>query len=286
MKRPDQKTLLAVFGILALLFSGLWAAENSQKQDKIPEYSGQPWAEINDNVPYFTEKEITDKAYEHYRPLDRLGRCQAAYACLGKELMPDKPRENIGMIKPTGWQISKYDFIDGEYLYNRCHLIAFCLAGENANKRNLITGTRYMNTEGMLPFENKVCDYIKKTSNHVMYRVTPMFAGNNLVCSGVLMEGYSVEDKGKGICFNVFCYNVQPGVGINYANGVNWLAAAPAQPAQAPAAEFFIGNMSSLKYHRPDCDGVMTMNPRNKIAIYSRAAAEAAGYTPCGVCRP
>jgi DNA-entry nuclease len=297
-----KKSILLVLGIIAVLFSGLWAAdavenkspkaenapaaaEQKQEEKALPWFSGKPFIEVNKNVPYFKESEITDKAYEHYSPLDKLGRCRAAYACLGKELMPTRSRENIGMIKPTAWQISKYDFIDGEYLYNRCHLIAFCLAGENANPKNLITGTRYMNTQGMLPFENSVCDYIKKTGNHVMYRVTPFFDGNNLLASGVLMEGYSVEDKGKGVCFNVFCYNVPPGVALNYFNGFNQLESA-AQPAEDPNVINYIGNLSSLKYHRPTCDGVATMNPRNKIGIYTKAQAEAAGFTPCGVCRP
>ncbi|MBQ9358385.1 MAG: DNA/RNA non-specific endonuclease, partial [Abditibacteriota bacterium] len=196
MKQLNRYLLLGIY-VLAIL--GFWAVDNvlnhrsfpkpasgavyasdsapQQKGITIPAYSGKPWIEINKNQPFFTQKEITSRSYEHYSPLDKLGRCQKAYACLGRDLMPTKPREDISMIKPTGWRTSRYDFIDQESLYNRCHLIAFCLAGENANPKNLITGTRYMNTEGMLPFENLVCDYIKRTSNHVMYRVTPMFAG-------------------------------------------------------------------------------------------------------------
>lgn len=188
--------------------------------DDIPEYSGSPYIELYCNVPLF--KEISADACESYSPLDALGRCGAAEACLGKELMPDKKRESIGNIKPSGWRISKYDFIDGLYLFNRCHLIAFMLAAENDNPLNLITGTRYMNTVGMLPFETAVCDYIKSTGNHVMYRVTPIYYGSEPIARGVLMEAYSAEDNGSGICFDIFAYNVQPGVKINYENGDNY----------------------------------------------------------------
>ncbi len=187
-------------------------------------YTGEPYVVVNDNVPTFTAKEKTTKAYETYGKLDRLGRCRAAMACLGKELMPTEKRGAIGSVKPTGWQTAKYDFVDGKYLYNRCHLIGYQLSGENANRRNLITGTRYLNVEGMLPFENMTADYIHETGNHVLYRVTPIFFGDNLVASGVQMEAFSVEDDGDGICFHVYCYNVQPGVTIDYATGENTLA--------------------------------------------------------------
>ncbi len=189
--------------------------------DSIPDYVENPYIEINDNIPYFTDVEITTDVFEEYSELDSLGRCGVAYANICRELMPTEKRQSIGMIKPTGWQISKYDFIDGQYLYNRCHLIGFQLAGENANEKNLITGTRYMNVDGMLPFENMVADYVEETDNHVLYRVTPIFDGGNLVASGVEMEAYSVEDDGEGICFNVYVYNVQPGVVIDYATGDN-----------------------------------------------------------------
>ena len=187
----------------------------------IPPFTDKAYVEINENNPFFAEKEYTTIAFEEYAELDSLGRCGVCFACIGKELMPTEERGPIGMIKPSGWHISKYDFIDGKYLFNRCHLIGFQLAGENANERNLITGTRYLNVTGMLPFENEVAEYVRKTQNHVLYRVTPIFEGNNLVASGVLMEAYSVEDSGLGICFNVFCYNAQPGVEINYTTGEN-----------------------------------------------------------------
>ena len=186
----------------------------------IPAYSGKAYITLNNSVPLFEGTNST-KSFESYSPLDSLGRCGVAFACIGKDLMPTEKRGEIGMIKPTGWQTAKYDFVDGKYLYNRCHLIGFQLSGENANKRNLITGTRYLNIEGMLPFENMVADYVKETGNHVLYRVTPIFSGNNLLASGVTIEGKSVEDNGKEICFYVYCYNVQPGVNINYADGSN-----------------------------------------------------------------
>ncbi|MCD7709139.1 MAG: DNA/RNA non-specific endonuclease, partial [Clostridiales bacterium] len=178
----------------------------------VPAYSGSPYAVVNGNVPYFTSSEITSKSFEAYSNLDALGRCGVAAASVGQDLMPTEARGEIGSVKPTGWHQEKYDFVDGKYVYNRCHLIAFELAGENANEKNLITGTRYMNIQGMLPFENMVADYVKETGNHVMYRVTPEFEGKNLVASGVLMEAESVEDGGDGILFCVYCYNVQPGV--------------------------------------------------------------------------
>ncbi len=188
----------------------------------VGEFSGEPYVEINGNVPFFTEDEITAESFESYGETDALERCTVCVASIGKDLMPTKERGYIGYVKPSGWQNEKYDFVDGKYVYNRCHLIGFQLTGENATRENLITGTRYMNTEGMLPFENEVAQYIKKTGNHVMYRVTPIFEGDNLLASGVLMEAYSVEDDGEGICFNVYCYNAQPGVIIDYSTGENF----------------------------------------------------------------
>lgn len=199
--------------------------------EDIPDYSGNPYVVINNNIPVFTESDYTREAFETYSELDSLGRCGVAYANICKEIMPKngETRGEIGMIKPSGWQTVRYNgIVDGNYLYNRCHLIGWQLAGENANKKNLITGTRYMNVEGMLPFENLVDDYFEKTeneNNHVLYRVTPIFEGNNLVASGVQMEAYSIEDDGKGICFNVYVYNVQPGISINYSNGESELIA-------------------------------------------------------------
>lgn len=187
----------------------------------LPEFNGSPYVVINENVPGFTEDEITSNYFEIYSPLDDYGRCTVAFACLGVETAPTEERGEIGSVKPTGWHTVKYDCVDGKYLYNRCHLIGFQLSGENANTRNLITGTRYMNVDGMLPFENMVDDYIEETGNHVMYRVTPVFVGDELVARGVQMEAFSVEDDGDGICFNVYCFNAQPGVAIDYSTGLS-----------------------------------------------------------------
>ena len=189
--------------------------------DDIPKYSGKPYVVINQNKPYFTQEEITKESFEYYSPLDSLGRCQMVIASIGTDIMPTEKRENISHVKPTGWHSVQYDFISTGSLYNRCHLIGHQLTGENANPNNLITGTRYLNVDGMLPYEELVAEYVIDTGNQVMYRVTPIFEGNNLVASGVLMEGLSVEDGGKGVQFCVYCYNVQPGVKINYSNGDN-----------------------------------------------------------------
>ena len=191
--------------------------------DAIPAYDGKAYVAVNNNEPFFTDSDMTTTAFESYSDLDSLGRCGVAYANICKEIMPTEKRGKIGMIKPSGWHTVKYDVIKDRYLYNRCHLIGYQLAGENANPKNLITGTRYLNVEGMLPFENLVADYVNNTGNHVLYRVTPMFSDSNLVANGVLIEAKSVEDNGGGILFNVYCYNVQPGVGINYENGDSWL---------------------------------------------------------------
>ena len=193
--------------------------------DDIPEYSGDAYVVLNDNVPDFPEADKgSTTAFEDYSPLDGLGRCGPAYANVCLETMPTEKRGNIGQVKPSGWKTAKYDCVDGKYLYNRCHLIGYQLTAENANKQNLITGTRYLNVIGMLPFENMVADYVHETNNHVLYRVTPIFDGSDLVARGVLMEAWSVEDEGDGVCFNVYCYNVQPGVKIDYATGDNWAA--------------------------------------------------------------
>lgn len=193
----------------------------SYNLNDIPEYDGEAYVVINNNEPFFDDDELTLDPLEEYSPLDSLGRCGVAKALVGIETMPTEERGSIGMVKPSGWPLkqAKYDFIDGKYLYNRCHLIGFQLAGENANKQNLITCTRYMNTVGMLQFENKVAKYVRDTNNHVLYRVTPMYYFDNLLASGVLMEAYSIEDNGEGIKFNVYVYNVQEGVEINYLNG-------------------------------------------------------------------
>ena len=207
--------------------------------DAIPAYDGKAYVAVNNNEPFFTDSDMTTTAFENYSDLDSLGRCGVAYANICKDIMPTEERGKIGMIKPSGWHTVKYDVIKDRYLYNRCHLIGYQLAGENANPKNLITGTRYLNVEGMLPFENLVADYVNNTGNHVLYRVTPMFSGSNLVANGVLIEAKSVEDNGGGILFNVYCYNVQPGVGINYENGDSWLdgTVPQEQSAQTGAAQ-------------------------------------------------
>ena len=187
--------------------------------EEIPDYSGDPYVVLNDNWPEFDAEDLTLEPFETYSELDYLGRCRTACANICLEIMPTEPRGDIGQVKPSGWQTVKYDCVDGRYLYNRCHLIGYQLAGENANERNLITGTRYMNVEGMLPFENMVAGYVEETGNHVLYRVTPVFEGKNLLASGVKLEAFSVEDEGEGICFNVYVYNVQPGITIDYATG-------------------------------------------------------------------
>lgn len=187
--------------------------------NNLPEYSGKPYVVINNNEPNFDKSELVPKSFEKYAELDNLKRCGTADSIIGQDLMPTSKRENISSIKPTGWKSVKYNGIEGGNLYNRCHLIGFQLAGENANKRNLITGTRYLNTKGMLPFENMVADYVKETNNHVRYRVTPIFVGNELVARGVQIEAMSIEDNGKAIMFNVYCFNVQPNIEINYKTG-------------------------------------------------------------------
>lgn len=223
--RELQNILDEFFEFLKAVDRTLFSGEETAgiQLDEIPAYKDEPYVVIHNNVPSFSKEEITDESYEYYSELDLLGRCGVTMACIGKDLMPTEERGAIGMIKPSGWKLKKYDIVDGKYIYNRCHLIGFQLTGENANEKNLITGTRYLNVEGMLPFENQVAEYIRKTGNHVMYRVTPIFEENNLVASGVQMEAYSVEDKGIGVSFNVYIYNIQPGIEIDYATGENWL---------------------------------------------------------------
>lgn len=283
---------------------------------EIPAYSGTPYTEVNGNKPYFTEAELTTQSFETYSELDSLGRCGMAYANVGQDLMPTEPRGEIGAVKPSGWHLVKYDNVDGKYLYNRCHLIAYMLAAENANPQNLITGTRYLNVQGMLPFETKVCDYVKNTGNHVLYRVTPIFDGDNLLADGVLMEAYSVEDAGEGISFCVFAYNVQPGIGIDYATGDNWAessgtyqsTAAPVtvetlapQPETDTAVQItpelsapqetqqttYVLNTNTMKFHYPTCSSVDDMKEKNKqIYTGSRDEVINMGYVPCKRCNP
>jgi len=255
--------------------------------EDIPPFSGEPYVEINGNEPSFLAGEMTSNSYEVYSPLDALGRCGTASACVGIDLMPTEERGSIGQVKPSGWQTVKYDCVDGKYLYNRCHLIGYQLSGENANKENLITGTRYLNVTGMLPFENMVADYVKETENHVLYRVTPIYDGDNLVASGVQLEGKSVEDGGESISFNVYAYNCQPGVEIDYATGNSWLAGTDPANAAEESAVTYILNTNSMKFHLPDCSGAASMSEANRQE-YTGAREDliAGGYTPCGTCKP
>lgn len=261
--------------------------------EDLPAYSGQPYVELDDNVPDFSDLPQDGASFEEYSPLDDLGRCGPATACVGLDTMPTEERGSIGQVKPSGWQTVKYDCVDGKYLYNRCHLIGYQLTAENANKENLITGTRYLNVEGMLPFENMVADYVKETENHVLYRVTPLFDGDDLVAHGVRMEAWSVEDQGEGVCFDVYCYNVQPGMTIDYATGESWLAEeAPAgergnTSAPQEQEESYVLNTSSKKIHLPDCSGVTSMNPANRQDYTGTLQSLLdQGYEPCGICHP
>lgn len=267
--------------------------DTAANPEDVSEYSGKPYVVLNGNKPEFKDDEITDKAYEFYSELDSLGRCGYTMSCVGKELMPTEDRESISSVKPTGWINNKYDteLVDGGYIYNRCHLIGFQLTGENANKENLITGTRYMNVDGMLPFENMVADYVKETDNHVMYRVTPIYVGNNLLASGVQMEAYSVEDDGEGVCFNVYVYNVQPGIVINYANGDNWLSGeTPPQTETESEASWdgkYVLNKSSKKIHKSNCSNAKSISEQNRqehIGLLDDLVAQ--GYSGCGLCKP
>lgn len=267
--------------------------------DQVGAYSGNPYIAINNNVPYFTDSEMTrTDAFETYSNLDSLGRCGVAYANICNELMPTEERGEIGSIKPSGWHTANYhEYIDGNYLYNRCHLIGYQLSGENANEKNLITGTRYLNVQGMLPFENEVADYVESTGNHVLYRVTPIFEGNNLVASGVLMEAYSVEDQGKGVMFNVYCYNVQPGIVIDYATGDSQLSSdatliqnqevtTESSGTQTEVADYVL-NTNTKRFHYPDCKSVTDMKEKNKQYYHgSREDLINQGYKACGNCQP
>ena len=263
--------------------------------DAIPAYDGKAYVAVNNNEPFFTDSDMTTTAFENYSDLDSLGRCGVAYANICKDIMPTEERGKIGMIKPSGWHTVKYDVIKDRYLYNRCHLIGYQLAGENANPKNLITGTRYLNVEGMLPFENLVADYVNNTGNHVLYRVTPMFSGSNLVANGVLIEAKSVEDNGGGILFNVYCYNVQPGVVINYENGDSWLdgtTGSASSGSDSSAAENSAADSSNSetmvhitatgkKYHRAGC---RTLKKSDTEVTLDEA--KSMGLSPCGICNP
>lgn len=260
---------------------------DSYSLSNLPAYSGDPYVEIQNNQPDFDDDDMTDQSFEIYHELDDLGRCGTAYANIGSDLMPTEARGSIGSIKPSGWQTVKYDCVDGKYLYNRCHLIGYQLTAENANKQNLITGTRYLNVEGMLPFENMVADYIKETDNHVLYRVTPHYEDDNLIASGVQMEAKSIEDDGEGILFNVYCYNVQPFIWIDYATGNSCLESEKSDTIADAQEITYILNTSSKKFHKPNCGSVEQIAPDNKeTTTDSRDSIIESGYTPCGTCKP
>lgn len=268
------------------------AAPTAFDLSQIPAYDGSPYVELNGNVPALTEADMPAQS-ESYSPLDALGRCGAAVAVVSPSTMPaeGEERSSIGMVKPTGWHTVRYDdLVDGRYLYNRCHLIGWQLSGENANERNLVTGTRFLNTEGMLPFENEVADYVDRTGGRVLYRSTPVFEGDELVCRGVRLEARSLDDGGLGVCFDVFCYNVQPGVGIDYATGDSWReeSAAPQEPQAEPSEErTYVLNTNTKKFHYPECSSVDRMSEKNKrVVTDTREDVIAQGYGPCGNCNP
>ena len=272
--------------VLAQNLIGCTEAGTGIGLEEIPPYSGSPYVELNGNLPEFTEDEITTDPFERYSPLDSLGRCGVAYANICRELMPTEGRGEIGHVHPSGWHSVRYDFVDGKSLYNRSHLIGFQLAGENANEQNLVTGTRYMNATGMLPFENMIADYVKETDNHVLYRVTPIFEADELVCRGVQMEAWSVEDEGDGICFNVFCYNVQPGVEIDYLTGDSREATAQAGDS-GEQTHTYVLNTASKKFHLPDCTAATSISKGNRKEVTcTRQELIEQGYDPCGSCKP
>lgn len=268
--------------------------------DNIPSFDGEtPYVVIGDGKPFFEEEDMSTTSYEKYAELDSLGRCGVTVACIGKDIMPTEDRGSIGSVKPSGWVTVKYDIVDGKYLYNRCHLIGFQLTGENANRHNLITGTRFMNVDGMLPFENMVADYVKETGNHVMYRVTPIFKGTNLVANGVLMEAKSVEDNGEGIEFCVYVYNNQPGIIIDYRNGESKLDDGTSFPEQTPdkapeqtpdesEVSTYILNKSSKKIHKEDCRYAQGIKEENK-EVYTGLLEDLLSdgdFSACGTCKP
>ena len=262
--------------------------ENSNESNidinNIPAYSGNDYIVLNNNIPNFSDYDLTTTSFEEYSPLDSLGRCGVAYANIGTDLMPTEERESISSVKPSGWQSIKYDIVEGKYLYNRSHLIGFQLTAKNANKSNLITGTRYFNANLMLPYENMVADYIKETNNHVLYRVTPVFEENNLVATGVQMEAKSVEDNGEGIEFNVFVYNVQPGITIDYATGASALASEEIHSEKSSnnssnKKTIIRGNSKSKIYHCPGQRDYENMSDSVYLINFnSEEEAIAAGY--------
>lgn len=300
MRKRNHYPVAAFLLLLALLFGGCSynqpgldtqaIQENTQKSYEltdIPAYAGNSFVILDDNKPAFSKKdrERTD-AFETYSDLDELGRCGVAYANICKELMPTEERGAIGMVKPTGWHTVKYDNVEGKYLYNRCHLIGYQLAGENANEKNLITGTRYLNVTGMLKFEDQVADYVNETNHHVLYRVTPVFEGDNLVASGVEMEAYSVEDKGEGVSFHVFLYNVQPGITIDYATGESWLDDSKTTEDNENTLNYVL-NTNTHKFHKENCESVRDIAGSNKeVYTGNREDLINMGYEPCKRCKP
>lgn len=298
----NRKKLLSLIStvITLLIFAVVFYIEYSNSAamsatlEEIPDYQGRPYVVLYENQPDFSQEDLTTRAFETYSPLDLLGRCGTAYANVCQELMPTEDRESIGQVKPSGWQTVRYDdIVDGKYLYNRCHLIGFQLTGENANEENLITGTRYLNVDGMLPFEDEVADYVKETGNHVLYRVTPIYDGSNLVASGVQMEALSVEDNGRGVCFNVYVYNVQPGIEIDYSTGNSWRsgetrADSSAGSSSGTETEYtYTLNTKSKKFHDPGCSGAAGIIAENRDTYTgSRDELIQQGYSPCGQCQP
>ena len=258
----------------------------SKSVSEVEPYTVYPYTVINNNVPEFEKTDYT-KSFEKYGKLDSLGRCTSCIANIGTELMPTEERGAIGSIKPTGWQVAKYSNIDGRYLYNRCHLIGYQLTAENANPNNLITGTRYLNIEGMLPFEDKVATYVKATSNHVLYRVTPIFKDDELVARGVQMEAYSIEDDGEGVEFNVYCYNVQPDIEIDYKTGNSKYVGNEAEMTDNGEKQKYIVNINTRKFHKADCPSAKKIKDENKKAYTGyRESLVKNGYSPCSQCKP
>lgn len=263
----------------------LSAAGSPDFPESLPVYTGEPYVAVHDNNPFFSAADMTDLSYETYSDLDELGRCGSAMACIGGDLMPTEPRGSIREIHPSGWKQAMYSFVDGEALYNRCHLIGWQLTAEDANAENLITGTRTMNTKGMLPFENMVADYIRETGNHVLYRVTPLFQDDELVARGVLMEAKSVEDDGEGILFCVYAFNVEPGVVIDYATGTSALE--NAEDTASAGSKAYVLNLRNHKFHLSGCASVARIGKSNRQDyVGSREALIAEGYEPCGSCQP
>ena len=290
MKKQFSLALFSLFLAGVFLISGCGSIGgvhgSSDSAQNIPAFDGKTaYVAINDNIPDFDQGDLTTNAYETYAPLDSLGRCGVAMACVGTEIMPTEDRGSIGQVKPSGWHTVKYDIVDGKYLYNRCHLIGYQLTGENANEENLITGTRYLNIEGMLPFENMIADYVKETGNHVIYRVTPVFEGSELLCRGVVMEAFSVEDNGEGICFHVYAYNAQPGIFIDYATGESRLDDSTSNDRGEEDETEYVLNTSSKKIHLPSCQSVETIRPENKeISHESIENLTNKGYSCCKNC--